>query len=160
VEAAQYSLLTLIGVGTALLLLGLAAGLLAGRRSSTAGQRLRETEQRLEQVLQDKQAYEDEVVDHFSETAKLLNNLTEQYREVHNHLARGAGSLCKGRGPVALERLETAGEAHEIPADLVDVRPPLDYAPRSSPDEKGMLNEEFGMERRKPAAPERPPESD
>jgi len=48
VEAAQYSLLTLIGVGTALLLLGLTAGLLAGRRSSTAGQRLRETEQRTE----------------------------------------------------------------------------------------------------------------
>ena len=65
-----------------------------------------------------------------------------------------------GRGPVALERLEGAGEPGEIPADLVDVRPPLDYAPRSSPDEKGMLNEEFGIERRKPAAPEPPPGSD
>ena len=33
------------------------------------------------------------------------------------------------------------------------MQPPLDYAPKTSPDEKGMLNEEFGLERKTRAQP-------
>jgi uncharacterized membrane-anchored protein YhcB (DUF1043 family) len=102
--------------------------------------------------LQDKKAYEDEVVEHFTETATLLNNLTEQYRAVHNHLAKGASALCLGRGPVSLEQLGGAHDESEIPAYLADIRPPLDYAPKTSPGEKGMLNEEFGIDRKTRAA--------
>jgi uncharacterized membrane-anchored protein YhcB (DUF1043 family) len=109
----------------------------------------REAERKLDQLLQDKQAYEDEVVEHFSETAKLLNGLTERYRDVHNHLARGADRLCQGRGPVAMGQLAASADESEIPAELADVRPPLDYAPKASPDAKGMLAEEFGIERNK-----------
>lgn len=161
-ESPEYSLTIVIAAGAALLILGLGLGLLFGRRTSTAGNKLRETERKLDQVLQDKKAYEDEVVEHFTDTAKLLNNLTERYRDVHNHLAQGAGSLCQGRGPVALERLEEARNSSEIPADMADIHPPLDYAPKSSPNEKGMLNEEFGIERSKlDGAPEKAkPESD
>ena len=74
------------------------------RRTSSAAQKYREVERKLDQVLQDKKAYEDEVVEHFSDTAKLLNGLTESYRDVHNHLAKGAATLCQGEGPVSLER--------------------------------------------------------
>ena len=95
-----------------------------------------------------KRAYEDEVVGHFTETATLLNRLTEQYRDVHNHLARGADTLCQGRGPVSLGQLGRSHDESEIPAYLADIRPPLDYAPKTSPEEKGMLNEEFGIDRR------------
>jgi len=97
--------------------------------------------------MQDKKAYEDEVVEHFTETARLLNNLTETYRDVHNHLAQGAANLCQGDGPVSLELLESRRDPSEIPAHLAHIQPPLDYAPKHSPDEKGMLNEEFGLER-------------
>ena len=66
-----------------------------------------------------------------------------------------------GRGPVALERLEDGREGAEIPADMAAIQPPLDYAPKSSPNEKGMLNEEFGIERNKSAAaPTAQPNSD
>jgi len=161
VESPEYSLIIVIAVGAAGLVLGLGLGLLLGRRMSPAAQKLRETERKLDQVLQDKTAYEDEVVEHFTDTAKLLNNLTERYRDVHNHLAQGAGSLCQGRGPVALERLEDGREGAEIPADMAAIHPPLDYAPKSSPNEKGMLNEEFGIERNKSAAtPTAQPNSD
>ena len=160
-ESPEYSLIIVIAVAAAGLVLGLGLGLLLGRRMSPAAQKLRETERKLDQVLQDKTAYEDEVVEHFTDTAKLLNNLTERYRDVHNHLAQGAGSLCQGRGPVALERLEDGREGAEIPADMAAVQPPLDYAPKSSPNEKGMLNEEFGIERNKAAAtPTAQPNSD
>lgn len=148
----MYSL-TIVIVGVAAgLILGLGAGLLLGRRSSPAGQKHREVERKLDQVLQDKKAYEDEVVEHFSDTAKLLNTLTESYRNVHNHLARGAEDLCQGNGPVAIDNSGAQRDPAEIPADLANVRPPLDYAPKTSPDEKGMLNEEFGLDR-KPVPP-------
>ena len=66
---------------------------------------------------------------------------------VHNHLASGAASLCQGKGPVALDQLQSEADPHLIPEQLADVQPPLDYAPKTSPDEKGMLNEEFGLDR-------------
>lgn len=154
-ESPEYSLEILIAAGAVLLILGLAIGMLLGRRTSTAGQKYREVERKLDEVLQDKKAYEDEVVEHFSDTAKLLNNLTESYRDVHNHLAKGAATLCLGEGPVLLDRLEDGRDSAEIPAHLADIQPPLDYAPKTSPDEKGMLNEEFGLDRQPvEAAPE------
>ena len=151
-EAAEYTQTFLIAAAAAALVVGLLAGLLMGRRTSSAGQKYREVERKLDQVMQDKKAYEDEVVGHFSDTAKLLNNLTESYRDVHNHLAVGASTLCQGAGPISLERLDNATDGAEIPAHLADVQPPLDYAPKTSPDEKGMLNEEFGMDRNAAAA--------
>jgi uncharacterized membrane-anchored protein YhcB (DUF1043 family) len=152
VESPEYSLNILIAAAVVSLIVGLGLGLLFGRRSSTSSQKYREVERKLDQVLQDKKAYEDDVVEHFTDTAKLLNNLTESYRDVHNHLARGASTLCQGEGPVSLDRLGDGGDTAEIPADLADVQPPLDYAPKTSPNEKGMLNEEFGLER-KPVPP-------
>ncbi len=140
-------------IGGIALLLGLAAGVMLGRRSSPQSQKNREVERKLDQVLQDKKAYEDEVVEHFTDTAKMLNSLTESYRDVHNHLAKGAAELCQGQGPVIMGRLENRNDTAEIPAPLADIQPPLDYAPKTSPDEKGMLNESFGLEREKKTEP-------
>lgn len=145
-ESAVYSLEALLGAGVGALIVGLLLGLVLGKRTSAAGQKSRDVERKLDQVLQDKKLYEDEVVEHFEETAQLLNTLTQSYREVHNHLAQGAAKLCEGEGPVALERLRNR-DPSEIPPELAQVQQPLDYAPKSSPDEKGMLNEEFGLER-------------
>lgn len=153
-ESPEVSQEVLLAAGAALAILGLLLGYLFGRRTSTAAQKYREVELKLDQVLQDKKVYEDEVVEHFTETAKLLNNLTASYRDVHNHLAKGAGTLCQGLGPVSLEQLENSRTSAEIPADLADIQPPLDYAPKTSPSEKGMLNEEFGLERQPTEQPE------
>ena len=152
-DSPELSLGVLIAIGVALSLAGLGIGILLGRGMSADGKKYRETERKLDQLLQDKKAYEDEVVEHFSDTAKLLNGLTESYREVHNHLAVGAAALCKDQGPISLARLENAGDDAEIPANLADVQPPLDYAPKTSPDEKGMLNEEFGLEHDRASQP-------
>jgi len=139
--------------GAVLLLLGVGIGMLLGRRTSPQSQKSREVERKLDQVLQDKKAYEDEVVEHFTDTAKLLNSLTESYREVHNHLASGAAELCQGQGPVVMNALGSDRDPAEIPGQLAEVQAPLDYAPKTSPDEKGMLNEAFGLERDPSAQP-------
>ena len=132
----------------ACLIAGLLIGVLVGQRSSKDSKRYREVERKLDLVMQEKKAYEDQVVEHFGDTARLLNTLTESYKNVHNHLAAGASTLCQDTGPVALSSLSTPADNSEIPAELADVQPPLDYAPKTSPDETGMLNEEFGLERK------------
>jgi uncharacterized membrane-anchored protein YhcB (DUF1043 family) len=59
--------LTIVIVGAAAgLIVGLGLGLLWGHQSSPSGQKHREVERKLDQVLQDNKAYEDEVVEHFS----------------------------------------------------------------------------------------------
>ncbi len=153
-DSPEYSLQVLLGVGIALGLAGLLLGWLAGKRSSADARKQRDLTLKLDRVMQDKKAYEDDVVEHFTETAKLLNNLTESYREVHNHLAQGANGLCQGKGPVSLEQLQNQGDPADIPGTMTHLQPPLDYAPKASPDEKGMLNEEFGLEREAASRPE------
>lgn len=148
VESPVYSLEILWAAGAAIAIAGLLLGWFAGRRTSTTAIKYRDVALKLDQVIEDKKAYESEVVEHFTETAKLLNNLTDSYREVHNQLASGAAALCKGEGPISLERAENNPNSAEIPVHLAHSQPPLDYAPKSSPEEKGMLNEEFGLERK------------
>ena len=148
----MYSLNFVLIGGAVLLLAGLGLGALLGRSMSPQAQKTRELEGQLDRALQEKKAYEDEVVEHFSDTAGLLNKLTESYRDVHNHMAMGASTLCQGQGPVSLEKITDSAASAEIPADLADVQAPLDYAPKSSPNETGMLNEEFGLERIKQEA--------
>mgnify|MGYP001823750790 CR=1 FL=1 len=153
-DSPEYSLQVLLGVGIAVGLLGLFLGWTAGKRASADARKHRELTLKLDRVMQDKKTYEDDVVEHFTETAKLLNSLTESYREVHNHLAQGANGLCQGKGPVSLDQLQNRRNPDEIPGNLTHLQPPLDYAPKTSPDEKGMLNEEFGLERESSPQPE------
>ena len=83
-----------------------------------------------------------------TDTAKLLHSMAESYRDVHNHLANGASTLCKDSSSDILRRIPDGSlldltEAPEIEA----VQPPLDYAPKNSRFETGMLNEEFGLDK-------------
>ena len=158
-ESQLYSLTVLIVVAVVGLALGLAGGWLAGARSTSESRRSRELEHKLDQVMQDKKAYEDEVTQHFSETAHLLNNLTQNYRDVHAHLASGAANLCPDQSVVALGNLESGIDPNEIPAELADVKAPLDYAPKTSPDEQGMLSENFGLDKSATPGIEGAPES-
>ncbi len=104
--------------------------------------------------------WECDVVEHFTDTAALLNRLTESYRDVHNHLASGAAALCDDDSASILPRLPD-GSLSQLAQEpeLDNIQPPLDYAPKSSPDAPGMLNEEFGLERVEPEEqPEKAPE--
>lgn len=158
-ESAEYSADIVLVIAFTAVIVGLIVGLLMGRRTGEGAKKHRDIALKLDQVMEDKKSYEAEVVEHFADTATLLNNLTESYREVHNQLAQGADKLCKGSGPVSLERLENKHDPAEIPAHLAAVQPPLDYAPKTSPDEKGMLNEEFGLERKAAAEATAEPEA-
>ena len=134
----------LLGLG-----IGLAVGWLLGMRRKSKRDVILDLEARLERAIESRADYEAEVAEHFAKTAQLLNRMTQDYREVYNHLASGADNLCDGEVniPSATTLLETAEDGQEVPGNLVDVVPPLDYAPRKSPDETGQLAETFGLDR-------------
>lgn len=116
--------------------------------------RVRELEEHLHALQGKYDHYQDAVTQHFVSTAQLVNNLTNSYREVHEHLQQGAESLCadsrrhgSSNPATAFEKLD-APKSKTLQGTLVDdhytVEPPRDYATKS-PSDKGMLHEDYGF---------------
>ena len=103
-------------------------------------------EVQLQSAREELQQYQQDVAQHFAETSKLVNNLTQSYREVHEHLAKGAIQLTN---PEISRQILQAGdgklgiEMQDVFND-VDFQPPKDWAPKT-PGMAGTLSEEFGL---------------
>ena len=151
-------------------LLSFIAGILATfifqKFLSSESRQNRDVERHLQESQDQLKSYQQEVSDHFQQSAKLVDQLTESYREVHNHLAEGAHSL--------LDTTVTEPVLKSIPArDKIDASTasadtegksavaPLDYAPKRTPYDRGMLDESFGLDKTPPpkteTAVEEPP---
>ncbi len=136
------------------LLVGVVIGLLIGGRLSANPARLRELESELREAREAERRYRSSVGDHFSLTADLVHHMTQSYREVYDHLASGAQDLCsdeiaakllpaKSDAQFAQQASQEGGDQDEAAA----LAPPRDYAAKSSPDQKGALSEDFGIEK-------------
>lgn len=145
----MYSLELVLTVGLAATVIGLIAGYIIALRAAPSQQSQRQLETHLSEMQQQQENYQHEVSDHFVETADLLNQLTNSYRDVHNHLAKGAQKLA---GDNASESLKSLADDSDENTDNISVNeaisPPLDYAPKVAPNEPGMLNEEFGLDKK------------
>jgi len=139
-------------------LISFAVGLLVGAvvykqfRSDEAKVKL--LEEQLATLEREHESYKDNVHAHFNNSARLLNNLTESYRDVYRHMATGAQSLCPeyiseqlshtARAQESLTRDTFTEEAAEN-SQSQEPSPPRDYAAKSSPDQKGNLSEDYGL---------------
>lgn len=90
--------------------------------------------------------YQREVSQHFAETAQLVQNLTESYKGVHDHLATGALKLTN---PEITQQILEAGDKGlgiDAPDSLneQEVQAPKDWAPKM-PGQAGTLSEEYGL---------------
>jgi len=65
-----------------------------GRLTSKEREDKKRLEIELEESREELKNYRSEVTSHFQETAHKFNALTENYRNIYEHLARGAQSLC------------------------------------------------------------------
>lgn len=83
---------------------GLLFWLLPARRQ--AGQLIRDRDE----ARQALEHYRSQVDDHFLHTAELVNDMTQAYRTVHEHLSKGAQALCSegGRKRAAAKSLDSA----------------------------------------------------
>ncbi len=109
------------------LVAGVGAGWVLRLFLDASEQRIRDLERRLadsETALLD---YRRQVTEHFRGTAERVNRLTDDYRELHAHLAEGAMGLCQPAGE-DLPLLTGLGGTSSRPQAISRVQPPLDYA--------------------------------
>lgn len=137
----------LVAIGC--LAIGVVVGVVVASRLSSSPSRVRELESQIRGLKENHREYRDSVSDHFSMTAELVQHMTESYREVYQHLASGAQDLCSSE--VANKLLPTDSDAVFDTVGNADqdneLIPPRDYAAKQSPDQKGALSEEFGLEK-------------
>jgi uncharacterized membrane-anchored protein YhcB (DUF1043 family) len=106
--AASWLLVTVAAV------LGVGLGVWLGRRSSRdLRERAHDLEERLQIAEEDMTRYRAQVSEHFADTSKLLRDLTLQYRNVYEHLAEGARTLCPDGATLLAPSLAEAA----LPAD-------------------------------------------
>lgn len=158
-------------IGIVTLLAGALIGYLMGRSGDTSNQKKLTTQ--LNEAQRELSDYKEKVNGHFEKTAELVNNLTESYKQVHQHLAQGSEALCLGEhspdklsseiqpritesaqteSTEAISELKPTSATTEavdsVTEEPVIVEPPRDYAPKK-PDEEGTLSEKYGLKKAK-----------
>lgn len=132
------------------LLAGAAAGYFFGRHGTEQARQNEDLKADLAASEDRLKEYQQQVNDHFQHSAELINELTESYRLVHNHIAEGASQLTPAtlEGPI-LKTLPEKEELDAISSSPIsgDISAPLDYAPKSANPGPGMLDESYGLDK-------------
>lgn len=134
----------LILIALATLVIGLIVGVLVGRSGQSTSLRQRRLEQQIDELRSEYTRYQAQVNEHFMESAHMMRRLNDVYRDVSQHMARGANRLCHDED--WLDELDKKEETARLDgAKDSGFEPPRDYAPKSDPKEKGTLSEDFGL---------------
>ncbi len=120
----------------ALIVAGIATGLLVARRGETS--RRKALEEELAQERAERTRYQDAVAQHFGKTSDLFRELTSQYSALYTHLAEGARDLCADRVPALGQgfsdpALLPARETTATPAAPPTTVPPTEATPEPVP---------------------------
>ena len=135
----------LIFIGFICSIVGILLGAGLYRNNSMSEKQAEELKQQLSDEKAKNDAYQQHVADHFSQTALMLNDLTEKYRDIHQHLALGADQLCRDEEGHSL--LVDSPLSDAITQPNRPVQQPLDYAPKSNTANSGTLSEDYGLEK-------------
>ena len=143
----------------ACLVVGVVIGVVFSSRSNSSASRVLELENQIRDIKDNHLTYKDNVSEHFSLTADLVQHMTESYRDVYQHLASGAQDLCSNE--VASKLLPAGSDAvfdsNEDSETTGGLNPPKDYAAKQYPSQKGALSEEFGINKSISHNEEEPP---
>ena len=136
----------LILAAIAALVVGIVIGVFVGRSGQGTTLRQRRAEQQIEELKSEYTRYQAQVNEHFMESAHLLRRFNDAYRDVNQHMARGANLLCNDEEWLEELAQETSRKRlEEVREDGVE--PPRDYAPKSDPKDSGTLAEDFGLKK-------------
>lgn len=155
----MFSLTTLVITGFFFLLCGglLGAFLLHVFRADVYS---RELEQRLHDAENTLQTYQRDVAESFSQTANHVHDLTQCYREMHEHLANSALRLATPE--ISRKILDSANsnlsDNKTSYVNAQNILPPRDWAPKEA-GSKGMLSADYGLRDDTPEHPVRPLET-
>lgn len=143
----MFSAVTFWLTAAACLFAGAIIGWFANRSLAPGEQQRQQLEKDLEKSREELAAFRSDVTDHFKGTAERINRLTEDYRDLHKHLSTGALGLCEATGRNDVPMLNSLASGKEAVAPSAQ---PLDYAPKRKPDEPGILNEGYDLDRLRP----------
>ena len=143
----------------ACLVVGVVIGVVFSSRLNSSASRVLELENQIRDIKDNHLTYKDNVSEHFSLTADLVQHMTESYRDVYQHLASGAQDLCSNE--VASKLLPAGSDAvfdsNEDSETTSGLNPPKDSAAKQYPSQKGALSEEFGINKSISHNEEEPP---
>ena len=134
-------------IPVATLVVGIVLGFVIARLAPHAAPS--RTQRQIDDIQARFEAYQNEVVTHFSTTASLVKKLTQSYQDVQEHLSEGANRLAQDE--LTRQRLLAAlnsaegSEKRERLTPPKDFEMPKDYAPKT--DGPGMLDESYGLKR-------------
>ena len=95
-------------IGMLSFLLGTVIGCILTYSIIGRNNRTRQLQVELNELTEDFRIYRDQVTHHFMRTSELVQEMTQSYRSVYEHLASGAQHLCGDNEAAALRHLNTA----------------------------------------------------
>ncbi len=135
--------------GIGLFFLGVLIGAVFHRSFQGEASKNKRLEQKLAELQDTHTKYQAEVSAHFMETAKKVQTLNNSYREVHAQLAKGASRLCSDDEVDDFLAISFDSDQQKKAPSLEEkdgaYSPPMDYAPKESPDAEGTLSEKYGL---------------
>ncbi|MCB1616074.1 MAG: DUF1043 family protein [Pseudomonadales bacterium] len=142
----MYSFTHLILTGLACGLLGLLIGIISTRSLNPQERENRDLEEHLQKTEEKLSDYQQEMAEHFKQTALLVNNLTSSYKDIYNHLTNDAIRLgnIDINNPAIINNPQLAIKAKLEAGQPIE--PPKDYAPKKDPDAPGTLSENYGLD--------------
>lgn len=142
----------LILIAGATLIIGLIAGVLIGRSGTNTNLRQRRAEQQIDELRGEYTRYQAQVNEHFMESAHLLRRFNDAYRDINHHMAQAANRLSNDEEWLEeLDQTNASARLQSTSSTGSDVEPPRDYAPKSRPEDKGTLAEDFGLSKKEKA---------
>ena len=104
-------------------------------------------EEKLESMSESHTEYRTNVSEHFNMTSELINQMTDSYKKVYEHLASGAQDLCSDQVAEKLLPLQSDAmfENETVGANQNQIEVPKDYAIKTNPEQIGTLSEGFGL---------------
>ena len=99
------------------IVIGFAAGFFFSRLDTTMQKKCDELEQKLDTAHQEMTHYKQDVTQHFVKTSNLINNMTQSYRAVYDHMADGANKLCSSN---MIAQAKNQGELDIPTAKLIE----------------------------------------
>ncbi|MFT5716692.1 MAG: uncharacterized membrane-anchored protein YhcB (DUF1043 family) [Oleiphilaceae bacterium] len=133
--------------GAGLFFLGIMLGVVFHRSFQGETSKNKRLEQKLAELQDTHSRYQAEVSEHFMDTAKAVQTLNKSYREVHTQLAKGASKLCSDDHSDQFLSINLSPDnTNTQTEDNQHYAPPMDYAPKDTPDAEGTLSERYGLE--------------
>lgn len=133
--------------GIGLFFLGILVGAVFHRSFQGETSKNKRLEQKLAELQDTHSRYQAEVSEHFMDTAKAVQTLNKSYRDVHTQLAKGASKLCNDDHSEDFLSINFSPDnTNTQMTDSHQYSPPMDYAPKNTPDAEGTLSERYGLE--------------